>query len=690
MEGNQAVVPDYYHIPALVLTELLLPAFGYLYLRFRDTRTLLWFLGFFFAVISMVLVHFEGAWLLASSTHPWIVAAGQVAIQISTALFLASLSPARFRLRNFQVLYVVPYALPAVIASILAYGVFHAVTPKGLLVFVVPALGGLAMFVALLWGAAKSKLPKWIGISYCAALGSFVLWVYFVGGVTWALIAVQCANLLMTALLLVFVFRRVTPGVVLSTMGFTVWSLAALEIFPAIGLRPVLSPDIVHVIVMGRVVAAIGMIMLTLEDQLHINRLATERERRARREMEAYTAPILARRRVEDFDRLGDEICELVREHSRFRQAALLLENSGRFKLAGSAGFDDATVLALNELGSRISPLGFLEPGSVPPAVEQSKTLMLDLTPWLAPGDDLKRLGFTSSLAVPLHGRSGTEGVMLLAGLRPLQVDSRAVAHHELRADDLLPIEMLASRLQATRSQTMMFEKLIDSEKFAGLGQLAANVTHHLNNPLTVILGYASLLEETVAPGAPERKSVESILTESRRMRSTLESLSRISRPQTDQLSAVSVSELLADMCQLYRNDFLQRSIEFRMNIAPELPRVLCSSHQLRQAVLHCLQYSISAVENHGIDMAVDHTRTIRLEASSEGQVVQIMVAHSGIGFASPERAFDPFTPGQVCGETGGLGLSLCATILRDHNGRASAVNLEPQGAAIVLELQTA
>jgi len=573
---------------------------------------------------------------------------------------------------------------------VLVYGVFHGVTPAGPVVFVVPALGAVAMFVALLWGTAKSKLPQWIGFSYCAVLGSFVLWTYFVAGMTWALIAVQYANLLMTSLLLIFVFRRLTPGVVLSSAGFAVWSLTALQIFPAIGLKPVLNLDLIHVIVMGRVVAAIGMIMLTLEDELDINKLARERERRARREMEAYTAPILARRRVEDFDRLGDEICELVREHSRFRQAALLLENSGRFRLAGSAGFDDATVMALNEVGSRISPLGFLEPGSVAPAVEQSKTLMLDLTPWLAPGDDLKRLGFTSALAVPLQGRSTTEGVMLLAGLRPIEVDYRAVAQNDLRADDLLPIEMLASRLQATRSQTMMFEKLIDSEKFSGLGQLAANVAHHLNNPLTVILGYASLLEETVAPGAPERKGVESILSESRRMRSTLESLSRISRPQTDQLAAVSVSEMLADMGQLYRNDFLQRSIEFRMNIAPGLPRVLCSSHQLRQAVLHCLQYSIAAVEGHGSGSATEQSRTIRLEATCEGQLVQIMVAHSGVGFASPERAFDPFTPGQVCGETGGLGLSLCATILRDHNGRASAVNLEPQGAAIVLELQTA
>jgi signal transduction histidine kinase len=690
MEGIKASVPDYFQIPALVLSELLLPAFGYLFLRFRDARTLLWFLGFFFSVISMTLVYFEGPWSAATSAHPWMVAMGQVAIQVSTALFLASLSPARFRLGRFEILYVIPYALPAAIASVLAYGVFHGAMPTGPLVFLMPALGAVSMFVALLWGAAKSRLPKWLGISYCAALGSLVLWVYFVAGVTWALVAVQSANLMMTALLLAFVFRRMTPGVVLSAMGFAAWSLTALQILPAVGLRPVLIQDLISIIAMGRVVAAIGMIMLTLENELDSNQLARQRDCRARQEMEAYTAPMLARRRVEDFDRLGDEICELVREHSRFRQTALLLETSGRFKLAGSAGFDDATVLALGELALRISPAAVLQALSRTPAVEQSKTVMLDLAPWLGPGDDLKRLGFTSSLAVPMRGRANTEGVLLLSGLRPIEVDSRAVVNDELRAEDLLPIEMLAARLQATRSQTMTFEKMIDSEKFSGLGQLAANVAHHLNNPLTVILGYASLLEETVAPGAPERMGVESILTESRRMRSTLESLSRISRPQTDQLAAVSVGEMLADMGQLYRNDFLQHSIEFRMNIAPELPRVLCSSHQLRQAVLHCLQYSIAAVENHGCDVVSEQPRTIRLEATSEGQLVQIMVAHSGASFASPERAFDPFTPGQVCGEAGGLGLSLCATILRDQNGRASAMNLEPHGAAIVLELQTA
>jgi C4-dicarboxylate-specific signal transduction histidine kinase len=82
--------------------------------------------------------------------------------------------------------------------------------------------------------------------------------------------------------------------------------------------------------------------------------------------------------------------------------------------------------------------------------------------------------------------------------------------------------------------------------------------------------------------------------------------------------------------------------------------------------------------------------KTVRLEATEEGSKVQILVAHSGPGFLHPESAFDPFVQVHASGETPGLGLSLCATLLRDNNGHASAVNLDPRGAAIILELQAA
>ena len=77
----------------------------------------------------------------------------------------------------------------------------------------------------------------------------------------------------------------------------------------------------------------------------------------------------------------------------------------------------------------------------------------------------------------------------------------------------------------------MMLEKLVEAEKFVGLGQLAANVTRQLNNPLTVILGYASLLDETEDLNPQAHKAIEAILNEARHMRLTLESLARMSRP---------------------------------------------------------------------------------------------------------------------------------------------------------------
>lgn len=673
-------MPEYYHVPTLVLIALLLPAFGSLYLRFRDARTLLWVLGFLFAIVRMVLHYPIGGWNFSNGSHPWLEAASQTSILIGSALFLASLSPLRFRVGRFHVLYVIPYIVPLVAYSILLHGVFHGIAPREPLNLIFPILGLVAFVPCIFWAIQKGSVPIWLTAGYCATLGIFAFLVFFALGPAWPLAFIECANHFMTALLLVFTFRRFSPGVVLSTLGFTAWSLTVLELLPSIAANSDLELTLIRIIVMGKVVAALGMILLVLEDELAKNKAAGDRERRARLELEAYSNLILSRRRVEDFDHQCGGICETVTAHSRFAQAALLIEGAGRYRLAGSAGLDAATATALDALAARIPSAAFLTNGSAPSAVDHSQTLNLDLTPWLIPGDDLKRLRFSSALAVPMAGRSTTEGALLLSGLRNPK--------EPLRADDLLPVEVLTARLQAVRSQTSMLEKLIDSEKFAGLGQLAGNVSQQLNNPLTVILGYASLLEETSSLDPQERKGVESILSEARRMRSTLESLSRIARHQNDQLAAVSVTELLDDMEELHRSEFLRRSIEFRLSIAPDLPRVLCHTQQLRQAVLHCLQFAIAAVERQGT--APNEAKSIRLEATREGNMVQILIAHSGPGFLDPERAFDPFVPAQASEETAGLGLSLCSTILREHNGRASAVNLDPRGAAILLELQSA
>jgi two-component system, NtrC family, sensor kinase len=676
-------MPDSYQAPALILTALLLPAFGFLYSRSRDTRTLLWFLGFFFALISM------GAKSLHGGMYSWSAVASQTSMQLSTALFLGSLSPLKMRAWRFQVLYVIPYTIPLVAASILLYGVFHGAQVSGPRFFAFPLLLGMSFSVGMMWGTQKGSVPDWLGVSFSGVLGCAAIFVCNLQGPAVALNFAECVNILMTVVLLVFVSRRLSPGVFLSVLGFTAWSLSFLRMLPWVGYHAAFDLTLVRVISMSMVAAALGMIVLALEDELDRNQAARERERRARLQLEAYTNLMLTRRRIQDFDRQASDICEIVAKHSRFEQAALLLEHDGRYRLAGSAGMDEAAIGLLSELAQRIPVAGFLAPDVTPAAAEHTMTRRLDLKPWLAEGDSPIRLDMTTVLAVPMWGRTRAEGALLLKGLRS-EGRRKAQETEAPGAEDLLPIEMLVTRLQATRNQTMLFEKLIDAEKYASVGQLASSVTQQLNNPLTVILGYATLLEESESLEEQDRKAVTSIVAEARRIRDTIESLSRVSREHADLPSAISVAELLADIEKLYRTDFLQRAIEFQVSVDPGLPRVLCGAQQLRQAVVHCLQYAIGAVERENPATFHEKPRAIRVEATSEGGLVKISVSHSGQGFLHQERAFDPFVPTEAGNETAGLGLSLCATILSDQNGRASAVNLEPRGAAIILELKAA
>ena len=669
---------DLYQAPALIVTILLLPAFGQLYLRTRDIRNLLWFLAFTLVSIRSALLYSTGNWAFLNESHPWKAAIGESCGVIAAVLFLSSLSPLAFRIGRLRVLYAVPFTAPLVLYTLLAYCAYHGHRPDGAMFWLFPFLGFCSILVGLLWGRAKGTLPVWLGLSVCIVFGALAISFYFQDGLFWPLILAESGTYLLTALLVVSVFRRISPGVVASVVGLGMWSL------PILLLSPRSEQAFVHVLLLRMIVAAkvataLGLILLSLENELALNKLAREREQRSRRELEAYSGLEFSRRRVEDFDHQADHICETIAEHSRFSQVALLLlHNTGMYRLAGVAGFDSATAHALDALAARLSVTEFLQPGISGPATDNSQAVRVNLRHWMRPGDNLDRLPPESVVAIPLQGRAAMEGALLLAGQRSVGL---------LRHDDLAPVEMLTARMQSVRSQTRMLEKLIDSEKFAGLGQLAGNVTQQLHNPLTVILGYASLLEEASGLEPRERKGVEAILSAARHMRSTLESLQRVARTPSSKLIAVALPELLADMEQLNRPEFLQRSINFQLLVPHDLPRVLCEPQQLRQAILHCLQYAMEALEN----VPAGRDRVVALEAEAAGPNIRITISHSGPGFARPDHAFDPFVPAQAAaGETIGLGLSLCATLLRENNGRATAKNLHPTGAAIVLELEAA
>jgi hypothetical protein len=296
-------MPDYYQVPALVLTALLLPAFGYLYLRFRDTRTLLWFLGFLFAVVEWPC--FTARKLGFSGWHPSLDDGSRPNLH-SDQLGPFSRFPVAAALSHWPVqcpLRHPLHAIPLVVYSILFHGVLHGATPTGPDVFRVSRAGALSLIAHSSTGALRRAacLPGWGGLVRCRRRsGSGHL---LQNGPrkprSLSSSAATTSDRLAADLRL--------PAFVFGHDSGRVWLPALVGSRPAVVAgcfhSPALDLTLTRAIILAKVIAAMGMILLALEDQLAINQAAQERERRARRELEAYTNLILSRRRVEDFDR---------------------------------------------------------------------------------------------------------------------------------------------------------------------------------------------------------------------------------------------------------------------------------------------------------------------------------------------------------------------------------------------------
>jgi signal transduction histidine kinase len=670
---------DDHQIPAVALIGALMLAFGYMHLRFRTVRTWLWLLAIGCAEVQAILLALTPRFVAAASSHGfqaaiWINIVSECALLCSSVLFLASFSPLNFSIGGTRLLYAVPYLIPQVLYVLLYYRVAQQQHLIGPLLWLFILLACCTATAAFVWSIQKGVIPIWLATAIVAFATLISIPFFIRGNLLGPLLVLQSGNMIMAALLVVYAYRRPSLGVFLAAAGFLAWSLPPFFLIASpesAGFDPIIVADLV---LLARIILALGLILLVLEDEVHKNNTAQRREQRIRLELEAYTRQALTVRSLEEFDRDSGQVCATIVEYSCFGSVAIVVRNSsGNYTLAGYAGMDGATAGALDALAQRLPPSCFGI--ATEPLVAETNSLNVDLTPWLTPGDDLESLHLTRVGVVPMRGPDNSaDGALVLAGPRvPLAT---------LRADDLLPLEVLASRLQAARAQAMLLGKLIDSERFAGVGQLASNVAQQLNNPLTVILGYAALLEESIPPGN-DRRGAEAIAVEARRMKSILERLSRFSKLATQRFNSFSVADLITDIEQLHRTDFLRHSIQFRLTLEPELPNIFGNTHQIRQALLHAMRFAIDTVQR----VEPNQEKSVRIEAISDDGRVQILIGHSGPGFPYPDRVFDSFSTGFSGSESAGIGLSLCAAIVREHRGNIHAVNFEPTGAAIVIDL---
>jgi signal transduction histidine kinase len=224
--------------------------------------------------------------------------------------------------------------------------------------------------------------------------------------------------------------------------------------------------------------------------------------------------------------------------------------------------------------------------------------------------------------------------------------------------------------------------QLIQKERLAGVGQLVAGVAHELNNPLTAVIGYSDLLVEQ-ASNDGSRQKLERLGTEARRIKKIIDNLLSFARPQSERRHALDIAEVVRESLMLCDYQLRKAGISVELDFAPDLPRIEINGGQFKQVFVNLFTNCANALEQ-------SEEKKIRVEGRLENEKVVVRFKDSGPGFKDVSRAFDPFYTTRPVGQGTGLGLSVCYGMVKEHNSNIYAENLEPNGAAVTIEMPAA
>jgi two-component system NtrC family sensor kinase len=235
-------------------------------------------------------------------------------------------------------------------------------------------------------------------------------------------------------------------------------------------------------------------------------------------------------------------------------------------------------------------------------------------------------------------------------------------------------------------------EHLVQREKMASLGTLAAVVAHEINNPLSGVLTYAKLVHKMMqgkGPGPEKldsiRKYLKTMETEVSRCGEIVGNLLEFSRKSGTAAEEVDVSDLVERTLFLIGHKLRLQQISLEKDFSTDVPPVTCDADQIQQALLAILMNAMDAMPDGGV-LKVG----TRLGGPGEAgeRCVEIEITDSGVGIP-PEikgRLFDPFFTTKQDKESVGLGLAVVQGIVKSHHGNID-VQSEPGKTTFVMTL---
>jgi len=242
----------------------------------------------------------------------------------------------------------------------------------------------------------------------------------------------------------------------------------------------------------------------------------------------------------------------------------------------------------------------------------------------------------------------------------------------------------LFEREQRTIEELRRAQKqLLQSEKLATIGQMAAGIAHEINTPLTYIMGNVELLS-LQSLTTSQQEMLDSISRGAERLRGLGESLLAFSRPSREEMIRTDLNGVVDRALELCRYQILKTGVSLERDFSPGVPSVMGVPSQLEMAVINLVVNALHAMGGNDGRLIV---RTRRAQDDAE-----ILVEDNGAGIAESIRhsLFEPFVSTKPEGMGTGLGLSTVLMVVERHRGRIDFSSEPGRGTSFRIHLPAA
>ena len=297
-------------------------------------------------------------------------------------------------------------------------------------------------------------------------------------------------------------------------------------------------------------------------------------------------------------------------------------------------------------------------------------------------------------------GRQGFAAVPMLAKGKVVGVIAvdQDLSGTEVTAEDLRTLSMLANQAGLAIENSQLYEyieqanlvlsqtkeRLLEAEKLAALGEMAAGMAHEIRNPLVSIGGFTRRLLKNLEQESPHRVYIEVIINEVTRLEKTLSEVLDFSRDTLGHLDEQSLNEILNDSLYILRRNFRDENIEVDKDLR-ETPPVLVDERQIKHVFFNIFFNAIQAMPHGGVLYVKTYPTMFEDRA-----FVACEISDTGPGIP-PETLPNIFNPFFTTKDTGtGLGLSIVHKIVSRHQGLIDVVNREERGATFIVKLPVA